>query len=188
MIDCFRDDTAPAVFLFTPGDRPLACHHNPGGFYFLGDSMRKIPVGRGMFSLVDDDVYGWAKNYAWHAVKNYKAFYVEHEIKGFHISLHQCVMGRPINGLMIDHINGDGLDNRRENLRMITHRQNQQNRISHRKGRLMGTTFSKLTGKWLSRIQIKGKGIHLGSYPTERKAHKAYTEALDKISRLGESK
>ena len=81
----------------------------------------------------------------------------------------------------IDHINGDVTDNRIENLRATTPRLNQQNRKSHREGRLVGTQFK--GGRWLARISIDRKKKHLGSFATEAEAHNAYMSALK-----GESK
>ncbi|WP_139412051.1 HNH endonuclease [Aeromonas veronii] len=79
---------------------------------------------------------------------------------------------------VIDHINGRRYDNRPENLRVVTARQNQQNHASHRSGRLVGTTFYKAAGKWRSQIKVDGKIVHLGLFDTEQIAHEAYLAAL----------
>lgn len=58
---------------------------------------------------------------------------------------------RPEPGMMADHINGDGLDNRRENLRWVTHTQNMQNRQGWGKAsKTMGVTYNKKTDKWMA--------------------------------------
>jgi hypothetical protein len=60
---------------------------------------------------------------------------------------------RPEPGMMADHINGDGLDNRRANLRWVTHNQNMQNRRGWGKmSRTMGVTFNRSTGKWVASV------------------------------------
>lgn len=77
----------------------------------------------------------------------------------------------------IDHINGDRFDNRIENLRLVTPRENGQNQIQHRNGKLVGTSLHKPSNKWRSRIEIKRKGFSLGYYDTELEAHLAYVSA-----------
>lgn len=60
---------------------------------------------------------------------------------------------RPESGMMADHINGDGLDNRRANLRWVTHSQNMQNRRGWGKAsQTMGVAFNRSTGKWLATV------------------------------------
>tara|TARA_R110002020_G_scaffold381765_2_gene592662 strand:+ start:616 stop:1197 length:582 start_codon:yes stop_codon:yes gene_type:complete len=86
--------------------------------------------------LLDDDVYEWASKYKWYLRKDYsrkrEAFYVVRSVKqpdGKHtlILLHREIMNTP-KGLVTDHLNGNGLDNRRANLRVCTNRENQINR------------------------------------------------------------
>jgi hypothetical protein len=80
----------------------------------------------------------------------------------------------------IDHINGIKKDNRIENLRDCSTQQNCQNKVIHRSGRLVGTTFSKTQNKWISQIRIRGKKVRLGSFESEKEAHEKYIEALKK--------
>jgi hypothetical protein len=80
--------------------------------------------------------------------------------------------------LGIDHINGDGIDNRLVNLRLGTTRENLQNRVEHRDGHLCGTTWNKRSEKWQAKIRINGKHKHLGYFSTELEAHEAYLAAL----------
>jgi hypothetical protein len=81
----------------------------------------------------------------------------------------------------IDHINGVRDDNRISNLRVVTHRGNQQNRKEHRHNRLVGATF--ICGRWQSQIQIDGKRIYIGLFDTEQEAHEAYIAALPRRER-----
>ena len=82
--------------------------------------------------------------------------------------------------LEIDHINGNKIDNRIENLRLVTTRRNQQNQKKHREGQLVGCYFS--NGKHQAQIKISGKMIYLGRYKTERQAHEAYKIACKHIT------
>jgi hypothetical protein len=75
-------------------------------------------------------------------------------------------------GLQIDHINGNKLDNRIENLRMVSHSENQWNTKSAR-----GTSYHKRTNTWNAKIQKYGKRQSLGYYETEHEAHEAYLHA-----------
>ena len=84
--------------------------------------------------------------------------------------------------LEIDHINGNRLDSRMENMRLVTSRQNNQNKKIHRGGRLYGCNYHKCSGKYQAKIQISGKLIYLGLYKTEQEAHKAYKIACKHIT------
>jgi hypothetical protein len=78
----------------------------------------------------------------------------------------------------IDHINGNPSDNRIENLRLVTQQENMFNT------RARGTTYNKRSRKYMSRIKIDGKQIHLGYFSTEEEAHQKYLEHKTKIHRI----
>lgn len=82
----------------------------------------------------------------------------------------------------IDHINGIRDDNRIENLRVVTPRENNQNQKCHRDGKLVGATYSKSSKKWQAAIRVKGKLKHLGCYNTELEAHEAYLKFLNNLT------
>jgi hypothetical protein len=96
---------------------------------------------------------------------NYKQFFAHRLIYEFHF-------GETPN--IIDHLNGNCSDNRIENLKNTTLRGNQQNRQSHRDGRLVGTSFNKHQNKWRARIRINGVQKLLGYFSTELEAHNKY--------------
>jgi hypothetical protein len=77
-------------------------------------------------------------------------------------------------GLLIDHINGIKHDNRIENLRLATSRENQQNRIKHREGKLFGCRYHRHSRKWQAQAWVDGKTRHIGYFNTEQEAHEAY--------------
>jgi hypothetical protein len=85
-------------------------------------------------------------------------------------------------GYEIDHINGNKIDNRIENLRLVSRRENQQNQKRHREGKLFGCSLHKPSNKYLAKIRIGGKRIHIGRYKTEEEAHIAYKIACKHIS------
>lgn len=82
---------------------------------------------------------------------------------------------------VIDHINGIKTDNRIENLRNVTQKENGQNRKEHRNGHLLGTTYDKALKQWKACIIINKKRIHLGLYQTQENAHNAYLNKLKEI-------
>ena len=84
---------------------------------------------------------------------------------------------------VIDHLSGNKLDNRIENLRLVSNRENALNSHKHRTGRLTGCYFYKRDNKWQAQIRINGKQIGLGSYNTEPEAHQIYSEALTMLNK-----
>lgn len=80
--------------------------------------------------------------------------------------------------VLIDHIDGNGLNNKIENLRKSNERHNSQNKIVHRKGKLVGASWDKQRKKWYSSIQINGKTKNLGRHDSELKAHLKYISVL----------
>ncbi|MGL5936547.1 MAG: HNH endonuclease [Cetobacterium sp.] len=76
---------------------------------------------------------------------------------------------------VVDHIDGNKLNNTRENLRIVTHTQNSMNRKSAggSSSQYIGVYLSKSNNKWAAQINIKGKKTHLGSFTCEIEAAKA---------------
>ena len=96
--------------------------------------------------------------------------------------MHRLIMGFP--AMQVDHINGDGLDNRRCNLRCVTHSQNQMNRKGPARNGTSGhrgVSLNKRTGKWFAYIHSGGKHVHLGSFSEKTDAISARAEAAAKI-------
>jgi hypothetical protein len=89
-------------------------------------------------------------------------------------------MGLRVSGMDVDHVNGDTLDNRRENIRVCTHTQNMMNR------RKLSPTSSRYKGvsargkKWRAYIRVGGKLIHIGTFCDEEEAARAYNEYANK--------
>ena len=140
-----------------------------------------IPLTQGRETLVDADdaeVFG-KRNWCWIPDKN-SVGYVVAPGNGS-IYLHRLITNAP-NGMVVDHINGNQLDNRKSNLRICTNRENQQNRYTHRSGRLVGSSFHKRSGKWQCVMMIDGKLTHKGLFKTELEAHEAYKEALKELA------
>ena len=93
-------------------------------------------------------------------------------------ALHRIIM-LPPSGMLVDHVNGDGLDNRRCNLRLATPAENNQNRrlsLSNTSG-YKGVCFDKHKGKWRALIAANGRKVHLGHYTSAAEAAEAYETA-----------
>jgi hypothetical protein len=98
-----------------------------------------------------------------------------------HIYLHRLITNCPA-GKCVDHINGNTLDNQRENLRVCTTAQNirnQKKNITNTSG-YKGVSWNNRHGKWFAFICINRKNKNLGSFATAEQAYKAYCEASTK--------
>ena len=139
-----------------------------------------IPLTQGRETLVDAEDVEFLKkfNWYWSACKTntgYAVLKITNNL-GMHRALTECP-----DGYMVDHINGNSLDNRKENLRIVTNRENMLNTSVHRSGRLFGAIFHKKANKWMSQIRVKGIKKHLGMFKTEHEAHQAYIKAYNEL-------
>ena len=101
----------------------------------------------------------------------------------YHVIVWVLTTGEDIpKGMEIDHINGNKIDNRIENLRLVNRRENTQNKKIHRQGKLPGCYYHKQHNKFMSAIQIYGEHIYIGYFATEKKAHQAYKIACENIN------
>ena len=128
----------------------------------------EIPLTRGQITIVDDDTHEFLTQWKWNAFKtNFGQFYaVRTDCSGPKpkvIRMHRLLMpDHP--ELEIDHINGNPLDNRRENLRYVTRSQNQMNRVTYswtRSG-IKGVSWDNNSNSWRIRIMVDGKSMTLG--------------------------
>lgn len=131
------------------------------------------------YTLVDDVDYDFLNQWKWSYVKREKEHtaYVSRSAcsnhKYYNILLHRLLLGAP-SKFMVDHINHNGLDNRKDNLRLVTNQQNQYNTIKKRKG----VCWQKDCKRYVAKIGVKNKIIYLGAYKTQREAQEAYNKAF----------
>jgi len=142
--------------------------------------MKKIKLTKGQFTVIDDCDFEWLSQYKWCAAwdKKAKSYYAKRYSK--RINGKQCPisMAREILGLKkgdkreADHRNHNTLDNKRSNLRIVSHQENGWNRKNPK-----GYYWHKSNGKWMAKIKFNGRSIYLGYFDTEAKAHVAYLNA-----------
>lgn len=144
----------------------------------------EIELTRGLFAIVDDQHFAHLSQYKWHALKTKTKYYavrtswIKGQGRGKMIYMHREIM-KPEDHLSVDHINGNSLDNRISNMRVVTHSQNLKNlKVNARnKSGFKGVSFIKNDKKWLASIQVNGKSKSLGRYLTKEDAYKAYCDA-----------
>ena len=144
--------------------------------------MKLIQLTQGYFAQVSDHMFEFLNSIKWYYNKGYAVRAVRIDGKQTKQFMHHYVIGRPLKGLVTDHIDGNKLNNQLENLRIVTVSQNNQNTYKHRAGRLVGCSYHKLAKKWQSQITIDGKSKHLGLFESELAAHECYLEALGAIT------
>ena len=141
---------------------------------------KSIPLTMGMFAMVDDEDYDRLNKYRWHVSRKGITFYASRRTKGengkrVNIKMHQEVIGKKV-GFVPDHKNGNGLDNRRDNIRHVTSRQNSQNRHMNKKSKYPGVSPDK--GKWRALIRLGKVKKHLGMFNDEYEAFLSYKNAV----------
>jgi len=143
------------------------------------------------FKVVDGKLFRWYRDIKWKEIENkanrndgYCQVQVYKRIIRYHRLIYILHHKQDVpEGMMLDHISGDRLNNNIDNLRVVDQRQNQQNRYTHREGRLCGCCFDKPTNKWRSFININKKLIHLGLFNTEIEGNNQYILALQHIDK-----
>ena len=149
--------------------------------------MKIIPLTQGKVAIVDDSDFEWLSQFKWCAVKEYKSrtiWYATRNVKRYSPRISRFMHHHVLTScsIKIDHINGDGLDNRRSNLRPSTVAQNQHNsrKMIGRSSRFKGVHWNSSSSKWIAQIRLNGCSKYLGCFDDERCAALAYDHAADK--------
>jgi hypothetical protein len=138
-----------------------------------------IQLTKGFVTIVDDDDVEKLSKYKWHAHNTGKKIYAATNIKDGTLFLHRFLLTVP-KGMLTDHINRDTLDNRKENLRIVTYQQNSFNSKS-RTILPKGVCYDKQTGKYIAQIMLDGKNIKLGRFNKIEDASKAYNDKAEEL-------
>ena len=145
--------------------------------------MKKIPLTRGKFTLVDDEDYSFLMQWKWQCAAGGYAIRTEYSKNEFGkrvqktIWMHRVILKTP-NGMSTDHIDCDKLNNQKSNLRYCTHGENMMNFSIKRNNTsgFKGVHWDKRERKWVARIGVNGKKKLIGYFSCKIQAAKAYNE------------
>ncbi len=138
--------------------------------------MREIELTQGEVTIVDDEDFEVLNAFKWFAHKRRGKYYVgrnggkyPHRVM---LHMHRIIMDCP-KEMQIDHKNGNGLDNRKENLRICTNAENQQNKRKNKTAisGYKGIRWHKRDHRWQARIKVNGKSKHLGYFTSKRRSY-----------------
>lgn len=141
-----------------------------------------VPLTRGEFSIIDHEDIDVANGYNWYAHKSKDTSYAAraHCINGKirNLFLHTAIMNTP-DGLQVDHLDGNGLNNCRINLRFVNHSENQRNsrKPCNNTSGYKGVTWHNGAWKWRAQIMIYRKHKHIGFFDITEEAARAYDAA-----------
>ncbi len=145
--------------------------------------MKQIPLSQGYFALVDDTDYSLLMQRKWCVQVRKHSCYAQRcdwiDGKAHIVRMHRQVLGLSrSDGKMVDHIDGNGLNNQKNNLRLCTQSQNLQNCVKHRDGssKYKGVSLDPKYNKWVAKIRHPNTtgSKHIGRFAKEIDAAKAY--------------
>lgn len=145
-----------------------------------------IPLSEDKFVLIDEEDYGLISQYTWHPFQGGHTWYAVSYVNRCGIRqkfrMHRVLLNAPAK-LQVDHINGNGLDNRRSNIRLATKVQNGWNRgkRAHSTSCFKGVTHRSDSGKWSAKIQQNNVVYRLGVFETEVEAARVYDDTARKL-------
>lgn len=138
--------------------------------------MKSIPLTQGRFALVDDDDFEYLNQFNWYCSSGYAVRKLKTQNgKRLSMKMHREILKTPDN-MTTDHINGNKLDNRKENLRICTQAENTRNRPADRNSTsgYKGVSWNNRLSKWICQIKANGKSRHLGVFSNPEEAAKVY--------------
>jgi hypothetical protein len=143
---------------------------------------KEIKLTQNQTTIVDDEDFEYLNQWKWWADydSHTKSFRPARTCNGSTLFMHRVIMQTP-KGLFVDHINHNTLDNRKENLRNVTNSQNQMN------SKLLSTNTTGYRGvcpkdgKYVAKIRIGGKQVHLGYFKTPEEAYERYKDAAKEV-------
>jgi len=144
--------------------------------------MMEIKLTHGYVALVDDEDFALVEPYTWHTHWDHGKYkYARTMIPGgkrifMHVMISAAASGEKPEGIMVDHRDGNGFDNRRDNLRYCTRSQNLANQPPRNSRSLPKGVYKRLD-RFAAMICVNGKTTYIGSYDTPEEAGRAYDRA-----------
>lgn len=147
---------------------------------------KQIELTKGKVALVDDDIYEYLNQWEWHALFNNQKWYAQRMVgkRPFrkHVYMHRIIMNITNPKILVDHVDNDGLNNQRLNLRICSDNQNKYNR--NKQGNNIsgykGVFWDSQKQKYHATIKANGVLIHLGFFDNPIDGAYAYDEAAKK--------
>ncbi|MHC4799928.1 MAG: AP2 domain-containing protein, partial [Planctomycetota bacterium] len=158
----------------------------------LAEGAKLLPLSQNKFAIVDADDYERLNKYKWclskaphtnYALTRLKARPVKPKrAKRKAILMHRFILNAPRH-LVVDHINHNGLDNRKSNLRLCTRAQNCYNSRSfnNKSSRYKGVSWDKQRKRFVAYIRCNGKCYNLGRFKSETEAARAYDKKAKEL-------
>jgi hypothetical protein len=145
--------------------------------------MKEIPLTQGFKTQIDDEDYEWLIQFKWFASKERNVYYCNTHERGTDriLRMARLIMNAP-KGYIVDHIDNNGLNNQRSNLRLCTPIQNSRNRrkSTSKTSKYKGVCWDKYKKMWFCCIMLNRKQIRLGYFEAEISAALTYDEAAKK--------
>jgi hypothetical protein len=138
-----------------------------------------IPITKGLFVTINSEDYELVLPYSWYAKKGKNTYYAANKNKSV-IYMHRLILGLTDPNLKGDHIDHNGLNNCRNNLRVATNSQNNFNAVKrrgHASTKYKGIYYDRSREKWACEIKVNKKKKYIGRFKSEVKAALAYNEA-----------
>lgn len=157
---------------------PQPCRNIPGAY--------ELELTRGQVTIFDEEDLPIVTQHTWHADPSGPTFYaVSMKYKAgkyYRLTLHRLLLAAP-NGTVVDHIDGNGLNNRRKNIRLCTPQENAMNRTRPQRNPwgYRGVTWNKRYSHFVGQIRHEQKIHYLGSFKTAEEAARAYDEAARRL-------
>jgi hypothetical protein len=144
--------------------------------------MKYLQLKCGSLAMVDDEDFQSLSQYSWSICKKGRTSYAIRWNKGKRVRMHRDIL-QAKEGDIVDHKDGNGLNNTKGNIRLCSHTENMRNQFKRRVGvssRFKGVSFHKTKNRWESSIGINSKHVYLGRFNDENAAARAYNAAATK--------
>lgn len=116
---------------------------------------KRIPLTKGQFTIVDDEDYEFLSQWDWFAHAGRNSYYAYRGVGESHVIMHRVILNVTDKDLVVDHIDGDGLNNQKSNLRTCTKNENTRNSVKRKDNTsgYKGVSWHKQSRKWVVNIQ-----------------------------------